>query len=76
MNYTDYWQFSVNRQEIVPSKKYGGWACGMYEGERVLARKLEGQTAVEYLGLDGKMILKWIFQIRMEGRGLNLPVEG
>jgi hypothetical protein len=56
MNYTDYWEFSVSRQNTIPSKKSGGWACGMYEGEMVLARKLEGQTAVEYLGSDGKMI--------------------
>jgi hypothetical protein len=56
MNYTDYWEFSVSRQETVPSKKSGGWAFGRYEGERVLARKLEGQTAVEYLGSDGEMI--------------------
>jgi len=56
MNYTDCWEFSFSRQETVPSKKSGGWACGRYEGERVLARKVEGQTDVEYLGLDEKMI--------------------
>jgi len=49
-------QTTGNSVSVGRTLKSGGWACGRYDGERVLARKLGGQTAVEYLGSDGKMI--------------------
>jgi len=38
-----------------------GWSCGMYGGkERWLGDLREGYH-LEYLSIDGRIILKWIF---------------
>jgi hypothetical protein len=39
---------------------------------KILFGKHEGKTHLEDLGVDGKVILKWILGERMGGRGLDL----
>jgi hypothetical protein len=42
-----------------------GWACGTYETGEVrtgFGRETGGRNHLEGLGIDGRIILKWIFE--------------
>jgi hypothetical protein len=41
-----------------------------------LLGQLDGKTPFEDLGIDGRMILKWIFKKYGRGRGMNSSGSG
>jgi len=56
------------------------WACSTY-GERsgicrVLVGKSEAENHLEDAGVDGRIILRWIFRKCEVGNGLNLSGLG